>query len=291
MIFKILTIILSLILFTPSMSLCLDEILIGISPEENIFYQMERYRHLADYLSSKIGIKVKLTILSKHGDIIDNFTVKKMDGAFFEVFTAILAMDKLGVEPLVRNVNLENSSMSKSLIFVRKDSGIRTVKDMAGKRMAFVDRATIKGYLFAINFLKENGISNIDKFFKEYYFTGSYDSAIYSVLDRRADIGISKSNIYNKFIEKIPGAKDELTIIAESRDFPDTIFCLRKDFPVDVKKRIKDVLLNMHNDLEGKKVLERYKAKNFIEVTKDDFAPSLELLTKAGVNLKTYKYK
>ena len=192
---------------------------------------------------------------------------------------------------MVRNVNLENSSMSKSLIFVRKDSGIRTVKDMAGKRMAFVDRATIKGYLFAINFLKENGISNIDKFFKEYYFTGSYDSAIYSVLDRRADIGISKSNIYNKFIEKIPGAKDELTIIAESRDFPDTIFCLRKDFPVDVKKRIKDVLLNMHNDLEGKKVLERYKAKNFIEVTKDDFAPSLELLTKAGVNLKTYKYK
>ena len=47
----------------------------------------------------------------------------------------------------------------------------------------------------------------------------------------------------------------------------------------------------MHNDMEGKKVLERFNVKNFIESTKDDFIPSLELLSKIGVNLKTYKYR
>ena len=113
----------------------------------NVFKQKERFSLLGDYLSKKTGMKVQFTILSKYGDIIDKFTAAKMDGAFFGSFTGALAIDKLGVDPIARPVNLDNSSTYHGLIFVRKDSGIRSVKDMKGKKIAFVDKATTAGYI------------------------------------------------------------------------------------------------------------------------------------------------
>jgi ABC-type phosphate/phosphonate transport system substrate-binding protein len=44
-------------------------LLIGLIPEQNIFKQMERYEPLANYLAGKIGIHVKLKVLTRYGNI------------------------------------------------------------------------------------------------------------------------------------------------------------------------------------------------------------------------------
>ena len=284
-------VILVITLFVPSKALSQNEMLIGLIPEENIFNQMERYRPLADYLSGKIGVKVKLTILSRYGSIVDSFVTRKMDGAFFGIFTGVLAMEKLGVEPVARPLNLDGKSTVNSYIFVKKDSGIKTVKDMRGKRIVFVDKLTATGYLFAIAFLREKGVQDIDKYFGEYFFTGSHGSAVYSVLDNRADIGSAKSKVFNRMVEKDPAIKDELNIIAKSDEFPDTTLCIRKDFPAEIKTKIKQVLLNMDRDPEGNEILKKFGALKFIDADKKDFQPFFELAKKAGINIKNYRYK
>ena len=276
--------------FFPYKAFSQKELLIGLIPEENIFNQMDKYRPLAAYISSRLGMNVRLTILSRYGDIIDRFTTRRMDGAFFSAMTGVLAVEKLGVEPVVRPVKLDGTTSIRSYIFVRKDSGIKTVSDMKDKKMAFVDRATVS-YLFAIAFFREKRVMNIDHYFKEYYFTGSHDSAIYSVLDNRADIGAAESKVYKRMIEKDPSIKDELYIIAESGDFPDTTLCLRKDLPAEIKTRIKTILLTMDRDAEGKEVLRKFEASKFIEADKKDFLDFFDLANKAGVNIKNYIYK
>jgi phosphonate transport system substrate-binding protein len=279
-----------IISFLPCKASSEKELLIGLIPEENIFNQMDKYRPLAAYVSSRLGMNVRLTILSRYGDIIDRFTTRKMDGAFFSAMTGVLAVEKLGVEPVARPVNLDGMTSIKSYIFVRKDSGINTVPDMKDKKMAFVDRATVS-YLFAVAFLREKRVMNIDHYLKEYYFTGSHDSAIYSVLDNRADIGAAESKVYKRMIKKDPSIKDELNILAESGDFPDTTLCLRKDLPAEIKTRIKTILLTMDRDAEGKEVLKKFEALKFIEADKKDFLDFFDLAKKAGINIKNYIYK
>ncbi len=105
------------------------KILIGILPEMNVFKQKQRFRLLGEYLSRKTGTEINFTILSRYGNIIDRFTSEKMDGAFFGSFTGALAIQKLGVVPLARPVNLDNTSTYQGYIFVRKDSGITGAKD------------------------------------------------------------------------------------------------------------------------------------------------------------------
>lgn len=269
---------------------CEEDLLIGLIPEENIFKQMDRYKPLAAYLSSKLGINVKLTILSKYGDIIDRFSTRGMDGAFFGGLTSVIAMEKLDVEPIVHPLMLDGTSLIKSYIIVRRNSGINNIRDMKGKRVAFIDRATAS-YLFAIAFLKEKGVANIDRYFKEYFFTGSPDSTILSILDGRADIGAVESKTYKRMIEKDPVIKEELNIIAESIELPDITLCLRKDLPVQIKTDIKTILLNMDKEAEGREVLKRLEASKFIKADKKDFIPFFDLADKAGVNIRSYRYK
>lgn len=268
-----------------------EEILIGLIPEENIFRQTDRHRPLASYLSKKTGINVRLTILSRYGDIIDSFKSRKLDGAFFGVFTGVLAMEKLGVEPVVRPVNLDGSSTSQAYIFVRKDSGINQVKDMRGKRMAFVDRATATGYLYFLALLKENGIYDIDRFFREYYFTGSHDAAVHAVMDNRADVGIAKGKIFNKLSEKDPLIRNELMVLYRSPEFPDTTLCLKKELPESTKKKIREILLNMDKDKEGLEVLKKLGAVRFITANREDFKPFLNMVRKTGIDIGNYRYK
>ncbi len=283
--------IICLMLCAPLQSFCQDEILIGLIPEENIFDQMDRHRPLAAYLSERLGIKVRMTILSRYGDIIDRFTDRRMDGAFFGSFTGVLAMDKLQVEPVARPVNLDGKSTVRSYIFAKKDSGINSAADMKGKRVVFVDKATVTGYLFAIAYLRENRVSDIGRYFKEYSFTGSHGSVIYSVLDNRADIGVVKSKAFNMMIEKDPAIEKELSVIAKSGELPDATLCLRKDLPAEIKFKIREILLNMDKDAKGMEVLRKFEALKFIPAAKEDYQLVFELVKKANIDIRSYRYK
>ena len=266
-----------------------EEILIGLIPEQNIFRQMERYRPLASYLSEKAGVKIKLTILSRYGDIVERFVSRSLDGAFFDSLTGAMAITRLGVEPMARPVNLDGKSTVRSYIFVRADSKINSVTDMKGKKVVFVDRATATGYLFAVAFLHENGIKDIDRYFNEYFFTGSHDSAIYSVLDNRADIGSAQDTIFNMLVSKDPTIKRELRIIAQSEELPETTLCLRKSISPKIKTRITDILLHMNEDPAGKEILKKFGAVKFIRAEAGDFNSVFNLARRAQINIKEYK--
>jgi phosphonate transport system substrate-binding protein len=267
------------------------QILIGLIPEMNVFTQMERFKPLAEYLSQKTGVKVTITILSRYGNIIERFQSEKMDGAFFGSFTGALAIQKLGVDPIARPVNLDGSSTYHGYLFVRKDSGIKKVADMKGKKMAFVEKATTAGYIFPIAYFKKNGVTNIDTFFSEYYFTGSHDAAIYAVLDKKADIGAAKHSVYDRVRLADPRVEKDLVILAESAKVPSNALCVRKGLDKQLKEKLKKTLLAINKDPEGRVVLQKFGAIKFIETTVADYAPVFDLIKKAGIDIRTYDYK
>ena len=267
------------------------KLLIGLIPEMNIFKQKQRFALLGEYLSGKTGIPVEFTILSRYGNIIESFTTEKMDGAFFGSFTGALAIQKLGVVPLARPVNLDNTSSYRGYLFVRKDSGIKDVGDMRGRRMAFVEKATTAGYIFPLAWLRDHGVRSAEGFFSESFFTGSHDAAIAAVLDRKADIGAAKHSMYDRVRKEDPRVDKELIIIAESPWVPSNGLCVRKNLDDGIKKKLKDALLGLDRDPAGKKVLEQFGALRFIETTARDYDPVLKLVREAGIDLGHYQYR
>ena len=133
---------------------------IGLIPERNIFSQKQRYEPIAEYLSERIHAHVELVVLSRYGNIIENFVSNGLDGAFFGSFTGALAQRKLSVEAIARPEYPDGTSTYHGLLFVRKDSGISSVEDMKGKRFAFVDKATTAGWLLPLYYFKTHGVDD-----------------------------------------------------------------------------------------------------------------------------------
>lgn len=265
-------------------------LLIGLIPEHNIFKQLERYEPLADYLSKKIGVAIKLKILTRYGNIIDNFVSAKMDAAFFGSFTYTLAHAKLEVEVIARPEDIRGVSTYHGLIFVRKDSGIKSIKDMQGKCFAFVDKATTAGYLLPLAYFKAHGINDYKTFLQETYFTGTHEDAINDVLNKRADIGAAKNTVFNRLATADSRLRDELIILERSPDVPENGLAVRKDLDYSIKNKLKNALLNMHNDPKGKNVLKNFGAKRFIETTEDDYLSVYRYAQQIGLKLATYDY-
>jgi phosphonate transport system substrate-binding protein len=247
------------------------ELLIGIEPEHNIFYQMQRYRYLSGYLSEQLGVQVNLTIMSRYGEVTSRFKSLRLDGAFLTPYTATMCIDTWNLVPIVNPVNLNGESTSQGYIFVRKDSGIQSIKDMQGKSIVFVDPATMEGYLFPLALLKRYGIADMRNFFNRFSFSGSNASAFFAVLDGRADIGAAKSTVFDKLVLDDPSIQQELVIIAQSHKFPEITLCMRSDIDPDLRTALSTVLLNMDKTPDGEKVLKQFQALRFIEPSMEAF--------------------
>ncbi|HEB02731.1 MAG TPA: phosphate/phosphite/phosphonate ABC transporter substrate-binding protein, partial [Nitrospirae bacterium] len=240
-----------------------QEFLIGLIPEENIFKQMQRHKPLGEYLSKELGIPVRFTILSRYPHIITRFVNRDLDGAFFGAFTGVLALETLFVEPIARPVNIDGSMTTKGYLFTHVDSGISNVKQMRGKSIAYVDQVTATGYLYAQDLLRSKGIKNTEGFFKREEYTGGHDTAVYTVLAGRTELGVAKARIVDQVRERDPMAKEQIKILYRSPDLPDNTLHIRKDLPEDFKLKLKNVLLSMHNNPKGKEVLKKFAAIQF----------------------------
>ena len=268
-----------------------QELLIGLIPEQNVFRQRERYLTLRKYLSERLGITVNFTSLSRYGNLLARFSEEKIDGAFFGSFTYALAHSQLGVEPLARPVNLDGTSTYHGYIFVRKDSGIRNVADMRGKRFAFVERATMAGYLFPLAWFRENGIADPHSYLRESILVGSHDVAIQAVLSKEADIGAAKNTIYDQMAVENPGLQKELVILATSGVVPQNCLAVRKDLDPELKNALRRVLTEMDKDQDGVEALRRFGARGFIETSDGDYEYLYKLSSEVGIDLRHYRYR
>ncbi|NIQ40402.1 MAG: phosphate/phosphite/phosphonate ABC transporter substrate-binding protein [Proteobacteria bacterium] len=267
-----------------------NPLLIGLIPEQNLFKQVERYEPLADYLSQKCGVEIRLKILTRYGNIVSNFVSLGMDGAFFGSFTYALAHIKLGVEVLARPEGLDGTSTYHGLIFVRQDSGIKSIRDMKGKTFAFVDRATMAGYLLPLAYFKEHGISDYETYLKETYFTGTHEAAIYDVLDKKADVGAAKNTIYKRISDADSRIKNELVILEKSPKVPENGLAVRRNLDNSLKQDLKAALLRMHEDPTGKEILRDFGARRFIETRDEDYKPVFRYAREIDLDLATYDY-
>lgn len=268
-----------------------ERVRIGLIPEHNVFAQLDRYRPLFAYLSRKTDIELEMEILPRYGNIVNNFTSAEVDGAFFGSFTYALARARVGVEPLARPVSTDGSSTYYGMLFVRKDSGITGAADMKGKTFVFVDEATTAGYLLPLDYFFNQGIEDYRTYLGEYYFAGTHDGALYDVLNGVADVGAAKNTVFERLAATDPAMSTDLLVLARSPDVPENGLALKLTVDSSVRDRLKDALLSMHDEDEGREVLREFGALRFIETSQEDYEPVFRYAAEIGLELSSYEYQ
>ena len=81
-----------------------------------------------------------------------------------------------------------------------------------------------------------------------------------------------------------------MQILAESEVFPENCFAVRKGLDPNLKKALKQALLDMGKDSEGVSALEKFGARGFMETADGDYAAVYRLTAQAGIDMTTYRY-
>ncbi|MFH7319597.1 phosphate/phosphite/phosphonate ABC transporter substrate-binding protein [Desulfurivibrio sp. D14AmB] len=264
-------------------------LVIGLLPEQDVFVQRKRYAPIAQYLSRQADLDIELRILRRYGNLVDNFTSMGLDGAFLGSFTGALAIEVLGAEPLARPEYPGGVSTYYGMIFVRKDSGIRTAEDMRDKVFAMVDRATTAGWLLPLHYFHQQGIENPEQWLREIYFSGTHEDAIRDVIKGRADIGAAKDLIFDRFADG--KARELLEIIEVSPPVPSNTLVLRSDLDPALRERLRQLLLTMHQDPAGREALRQFGAERFLATAVEDYNPVLDYAWDIRLDLADYHYR
>jgi phosphate/phosphite/phosphonate ABC transporter binding protein len=263
------------------------KIVIALVPAINIVEQETRYRPLIQYLTRKSGIPMEVKYAPTYRAIVRDFSKKSFDGAFLGSFAYALVHNRTPLEVLARPEENGKSSY-RGILFVRKDSRIKSFRDLRGKTFCFVDKATTAGYLFPLIYFKEHGIDRPDTFLKKIVYSGTHDASIKSVLNRDADAGVAKNLVFQDVSQEHPRVRRELEVLASSLPVPTNGLSVRKDVDWDMKEDLKRILLQMDQDTEGREVLKRFGADRFLPTSDGDYRNLYAMIKRLGLDLKGF---
>ncbi len=120
---------------------------------------------------------------------------------------------------------------------VRRDSDIRDIEQLRGKKIASIGRHSYAGYLFMVEQLSERGIDPAEV---EFSFLGKLDSVLYAVLNGQYDAGtVRRDALADPVFADLSG---RLTFIASSPAIPQFPFVVKKDMLADHVAKIRRVL-------------------------------------------------
>lgn len=152
------------------------------SPQEDA----RQYLPFLNYLSQTTGYQFKLHFTSPEKNIIDELGNGVVQFASIGASSYLEAHERYDVVPLVRGLNTQNKAEYRSVLVMRPDSGIKSVADLQGERMAFGSKTSTQGHLIPRIILKEYGLQLKD--LSAYEYTGSHRKCADAVISGRFNI-------------------------------------------------------------------------------------------------------
>ena len=240
----------------------------------------ERFRPLVDYAAGKLSpageSKGMVIVAPTPGQMMKLLDEKRVDFYLESPYSTYL-INRSGAARLLLRRWKGGLGEYRSLIFTSKESQVKRLDDLRGKIIAFEDPGSTSGYFLPKLFLLKKGFSVVEKPGLDgrvstneigYIFANSDTNMLNLVLKKKVGAGAFSNDDYAKVNE---ASKASLSILGESESMPRHLVSVRKDLPEPVVNRLKEILLSMHQNEEGRKILQQTDA-----TTKFDLLPGGE---------------
>ena len=240
---------------------------------------------LAQMIQDKTGLVVKANVGTDFAAVREAMGAGKAHIGWLNTFNYVLANEKYGVDAGLVTVRYGHTSY-KGQIIVRADSGIKTLDDLKGKVMCWVDPNSTSGYIIPRIMLKANGIDP-DKDFAKTIEAGSHNNVVTQVYNGDCDAGAVYVDARSSVEKDIPDVKEKVVALATTSDIPNDNVSFIKDFPKEQRDKITNALLEIATSEEGKKALNELYSIEGLEKTDDSFYDAFRAdLSKAGINIE-----
>lgn len=214
---------------------------------------------LEKYLQQDLKMEVRVELPTSYIAVVEAFGSKRADAAILNTFGYVLAQEKYQAEAKLKLVN-RGRDFYNGQIIVREDSGIKSIKDLNGKKFAFVDPASTSGYLLPLRLFKFENIK-----IKESVFFGRHDTVVSAVYQNKVDAGATFHTPADEdgtpkdarwlLRTQYPDVYKKVKILQLTEAIPNDPLVLRKDLPEEIKTKLAESLQKYIKTEAGAKVL------------------------------------
>ena len=191
------------------------------------------------------------------------------------------AVNLSGFVPLVAMEKFDGTTGYTLQLITHKDSPIKGVADLKGKRVAHVSPSSNSGDTAPRVLFAALGVKPGTDY--EVLFSGKHDNSIMGVVNKDYDAAPVASNVVDRMRERGMFKKDDLRIVYESRPFPRTAFGVAHDLTPELQAKIREAFTSF--DFKASALGKEFKdSKGFIGIDyKRDWADIRAIQKATGV--------
>lgn len=250
----------------------------SIIPTEETIQELTLYKPVIDVLAKNTGKKIEFYMPTSYASVIEAMLGNWVDIAVHGPNSYVIGNEKSkNIEVFATYAKMkghfqEEAPGYRAVLISKKGSKFTDIKAIKGSVVALADPASTSGNLMPrVEFAKEIGNVELEKYFSKVVYSGSHDKSAIAVHEGKADVAFVATHRLDNVINRGLAKADEFQVLWKSRLIPQDPFTYRGTLCDDLKKKIKDTFLNLHTMEAGKKFLANVKSNKFVEMKSEDY--------------------
>nr|BFD61589.1 phosphate/phosphite/phosphonate ABC transporter substrate-binding protein [Bdellovibrio sp. HM001] len=258
---------------------------LALVPGQDSAVLIENGKILEKWILQESGVHVRVQVPVSFVAVVEAMGSERVDVAILNPFGYILAHEKYGATAKLMGVNGEYSHYWGQIITANPK--IKNLKDLNGKKFAFVDPVSTSGYILAAKLLQDEKIK-----LGETIFAGKHDSVVTMVYQGRVDAGATYNTPSENGVPQdarrlvttqFPDVYEKVRILAKTGPIPSEPVVYRKNFPTELERKISQALKSFSSTPEGAAALKKlYHLTGFKDCSDKDYDGARQILLDLG---------
>jgi phosphonate transport system substrate-binding protein len=244
------------------------EYVVGIHPLHNPKRLFEVYGPIVEYIDAQIPeARFRLEASRNYEEFDKKLYSRQFDFAMPNPYQTVRSL-KHGYRVFGKMGDDENF---RGIILVRKDSGIREVADLKGKKVSYPSAVALAATMMPQYYLHTHGI-DVNRDIENLY-VGSQESSIMNVLRGHVAAGATWPVPWLTFQQEHPDLAAQLEVKWQTETLPNNGWVVREDVPPELAGKFAALLLALNESGQGRAMLARLPISRFEPATDKTYQP------------------
>ncbi|HUS33476.1 MAG TPA: phosphate/phosphite/phosphonate ABC transporter substrate-binding protein, partial [Kofleriaceae bacterium] len=231
----------------------------GLSPALGVQAARTQGERVAAWLKTRFDREVRPVVFGDYPGLVDAISEGEVDFAWMPPISFVRAADRgVGVVALASRYGRPTY---ESAIVVRADSPLVSLADLRGKSIAYVDRESASGYLFAADLIQRE-LGAPATVLREQHFQGSHKAVTDAVRRKWVEAGVTYvvrnadgRIVYSGWLDLAQASDVPLRVLATTDPIPCDAIAHRPGLPSGIVERLAKTLVEVDDDPMGREVL------------------------------------
>ncbi len=261
------------------------EYIVGIHPLHNPKHLIAVYGPIVDYLNARIPqAHFRLEASRNYEEFEKRLYSGHFDFAMPNPYQTVRSI-KYGYRVFGK---MGDDALFRGIILVRKDSNIRTVADLKGKKVSYPSLTALAATMMPQYYLHTHGI-NVHRDIENIY-VGSQESSIMNVLRGHVAAGTTWPVPWKTFQREYPEMAAQLEVKWQTETLPNNGWVVRDDVSPLLAKDFGNALVGLNRTQEGRAMLGRLGISRFEHASNETYRPVQQYLKVFSETVREVEY-